>query len=67
MDHINTLFNGVLKNTEHFDVNFYGNIQSDDSDNTSLVTQNKKEYKKSQKFQLAELVVPDKVYKFINI
>lgn len=62
---MNTLFKGVLKNTNCFDLNFYGNIQSTDIGETSVLTQNKREYKKTQKRPLEELVVPDEVLKSI--
>lgn len=55
-----------MKNTNCFHLNFYGNIQSTDMDDSNIFTQSKREYKKSQKRQLEELVVPVEVYKFIS-
>lgn len=39
------------KKTHYFVLHFYGNIQFTYIDNTSIVTQNKREFKKSQKYQ----------------
>lgn len=61
MDHINTLFSGVMKNTNYFNLNFYGNVQPNEYEDSSTLTQCKKEKQKSQKRQLEELVVPDEV------
>lgn len=66
LKHIDVLFKGVLKNTDCCNLNFYGNIHSFDVDDTSILTQNKREYKKSQKRQLEELVVPNEVYISLN-
>lgn len=63
LDHINTLFKDVFKNTDYFNLNFLGNIKSEETD---VLTQSKKEYiRKSQKRPLEEQVVPDEVYRMI--
>lgn len=66
LDHLNILFSGVLKNSNNFDLNFYGNIQSTDIDDSITVKQNKRGFKRSQKVQLEELVVPDEIYESVS-
>jgi len=62
---MNTLFNGAFKNIQYFNLSFYGNIKSEETVETQVSTQSKKEYRKSQKRQLADLVVPDEVYRIL--
>lgn len=62
LDHINTLFKNAMKNTNYFDLNFFGNIRNDESLELTVSTQSKKEMKRSQKRPLEELVVPLQVY-----
>lgn len=51
-----------MKNTNYFDLNFFGNIRNDESLELTVSTQSKKEMKRSQKRPLEELVVPLQVY-----
>jgi len=59
---MNTLFKGAFKNIHYFNLSFYGNIKSEETVETQVSTQSKKEYRKSQKRHLEDLVVPDEVY-----
>nr|BAH72406.1 ACYPI005902 [Acyrthosiphon pisum] len=58
---MNTLFKGAFKNIHYFNLSFYGNIKSEEAVETQVVTQLKKEYRRSQKRPLEDLVVPDEV------
>lgn len=62
---MNTLFDGAFKNIHYFNLSFYGNIKSEEAFETQVSTQSKKEYRKSQKRQLADLVIPDEVYRML--
>jgi len=62
---MNTLFKGAFKNIHYFNLSFYGNIKSEEDVETQVLTQSKKEYRKSQKRPLEDLVVPDEVYRII--
>lgn len=59
--HINTLFKGAFKNIHYFNLSFYGNLKPEESVEDQVLTQSKKEYRRSQKRQLEDLVVPDEV------
>lgn len=61
LGYIDTLFNGVFKNTEYFKLSFYGNIKPEKSTETQVFSQTKREYRKSQKRQLEDQVTPDEV------
>ncbi|XP_060867602.1 uncharacterized protein LOC132942908 [Metopolophium dirhodum] len=61
LGHMNTLFKGAFKNIHYFNLSFYGNIKSEEAVETQVLTQSKKEYRKSQKRPLDDLVVPDEV------
>lgn len=61
LGHMNTLFKGAFKNIHYFNLSFYGNIKSEETVETQVSTQSKKEYRKSQKRHLEDLVVPDEV------
>lgn len=62
LDHINELFKNAMPNTKYFDLNFFGNIRNEESLEVTVSTQSKKEFKRSQKRPLEELVVPVEVY-----
>lgn len=61
LSHLNTLFKGVIKNSDYLNLNFYGNFKSEDVEKKVELTQPKKETRRSQKHPLEELVVPDEV------
>ncbi|XP_025209001.1 EP300-interacting inhibitor of differentiation 3-like [Melanaphis sacchari] len=61
LSHIDTIFNGAFKNINCFNLNFYGNIKSEESAETQVITQSRKEYRKSQKRPLEDQVVPVEV------
>ncbi|XP_015363471.1 PREDICTED: non-structural maintenance of chromosomes element 4 homolog A-like [Diuraphis noxia] len=61
LTHINTLFNGAFKNIHYFNLSFYGNIKSEEPLEAQVLTQSKKEYRRSQKRTLDDLVIPDEV------
>ncbi|XP_026813567.1 non-structural maintenance of chromosome element 4-like [Rhopalosiphum maidis] len=61
LSHINTLFNDAFKNINYFNLSFYGTIKSEEPAETQVLTQTKKDYRKSQKRPLEEQVVPDEV------
>lgn len=58
---MNTLFKDCFMNTDNFCLSFYGNIATETSIDSAVLNQTKKEYKRSQKRQLEEQVVPDEV------
>lgn len=57
---MDTLFKDCFMNTNNLCLSFYGNI-SETISNPIVSSQMKREYKRSQKRQLEELVVPDEV------
>jgi len=59
-EHINTMFDGVLKNDNNFNLNFFGNIKSNSTYEIAS-KQGRKEYKKSEKRPLEDQVVPIEV------
>ncbi|CAI6350426.1 unnamed protein product [Macrosiphum euphorbiae] len=61
LGHMDTLFRGAFKNIHYFNLSFYGNIKSEEAVETQVLTQSKKEYRKSQKRPLEEQVVPVEV------
>jgi hypothetical protein len=48
-------------NTNNFCLSFYGNIALETSTDSTVITQTKKEHKRSQKRRLEEQIVPDEV------
>jgi len=62
---MDTLFKGAFKNVHYFNLSFYGNIKSEEAVETQVLTQSKKEYRKSQKRPLEEQVVPVEVYRIL--
>lgn len=65
MGHINTLFKGAFKNIHYFNLSFYGNIKAEEAVEAQVSTQLKKEYRKSQKRPLEDLVIPDEVHRIL--
>ncbi|XP_025424041.1 EP300-interacting inhibitor of differentiation 3-like [Sipha flava] len=62
LDSMNTLFEDCFMNTNNFCLSFYGNIALETSTDSTVITQTKKEHKRSQKRRLEEQIVPDEVY-----
>jgi len=59
LEYINTIFKGVIKSKNNFNLNFLGNFKYDEV--SEPVVKSKKEIKKSQKSQLVEQVIPNEV------
>ncbi|CAH1710984.1 uncharacterized protein LOC114127096 [Aphis gossypii] len=61
LSHLNTLFNGAFKNINYFKLSFYGNIKWEEPAETQVLSQAKKEFRRSQKRPLEDQVIPDEV------
>lgn len=62
LGHMNSLFSNVMKNTNYFGLNFFGNLKIEESTDLATSIQCKKQIKRSVKRPLEEQVVPVEVY-----